>query len=643
MRKILGLVVVILIVANINADVANSNGGILFTYDDANASQVSIAGSLNEWNSEKDKLEKDANGIWSIKMKLSEGTHTYKFVVDGNWNFDQTNPDIEDDGYGGSNSVIHVDADRKLVKSSAVKANDGIKASFNPKIYFTGRYYTNNNFRKEITDRFMLDKPEHDINLGFKIKFNNDFEGFTMMNINNDHEGTEMWKSHLNYKRSYLKMKTEVFNLTAFDNLSLVRFDDPLNIVGNAGKYGYDFGYGYRGIYADKDNLLNIVINNDNVINLGVEVLYANKEQATDDIGSARFKLVSEDFFGHNFTLGSSVYKYTIKDGETIKTHDSNEFDLIYSYGFENPNWKDDMRYTFYSEIYNFENIDEAEEKNVWLKGDKFLFGSKFQFPAALSVYGQYLKTNIDFEFADNAVERNAVSFGSNFKLENAGWNLDFEYRTTELPDSLLDWGNYYRFVEATTGNGRWYDTYTNVDFDEYTILGYETGLLWSSVLYYQIPVLNRELSLKLINKFAHHAFGNTPKYIDNNFIAEYEITKKWKLLTDTRIPFYNDEFLELKTDFAEDQDVFVSNYTELSFYFSPKTRISIGYGVCPRIIDSVTDKFSYTGRDEFLNEAGGLEEYIGSFYGGFGERIRDAEEKLMDEQRITIQGVIEF
>ena len=99
MRKILGLVVVILIVANINADVANSNGGILFTYDDANASQVSIAGSLNEWNSEKDKLEKDANGIWSIKMRLSEGMHTYKFVVDGNWNFDQTNPDFEDDKY----------------------------------------------------------------------------------------------------------------------------------------------------------------------------------------------------------------------------------------------------------------------------------------------------------------------------------------------------------------------------------------------------------------------------------------------------------------------------------------------------------------------------------------------------------------
>ena len=88
---------------------------------------------------------------------------------------------------------------------------------------------------------------------------------------------------------------------------------------------------------------------------------------------------------------------------------------------------------------------------------------------------------------------------------------------------------------------------------------------------------------------------------------------------------------------------MFVSNYAEISYYFSPKTRISFGYGVSPLILDNITDKFSYNGREEFLNEAGGLEEYLESFYGGFGERIREAEEKLCDEQRITIQGIIEF
>ena len=88
---------------------------------------------------------------------------------------------------------------------------------------------------------------------------------------------------------------------------------------------------------------------------------------------------------------------------------------------------------------------------------------------------------------------------------------------------------------------------------------------------------------------------------------------------------------------------MFISNYSEISFNFSPKTRISVGYGVSPLIIDNVSDKFTNNGRDEFLNQAGGLEEYLETFYGGFGDRIRDAEEKLRDEQRITIQGVIEF
>lgn len=625
------------------ADVQNASGGILFTYEDANASEVMIAGSLNDWNSENDKLVKDENGIWSIKLKLSEGTHTYKFVVDGNWNFDQTNPDFEDDGYGGSNSVINVGSDGKLTKKSKIAVSDGIKASFNPKIYFTGRYYTNNNFLKNDSDRFMLEKPVHDINLGFKIKFNNDFEGFTMMNINNNREGTEMWKSHLNYKRSYLKMKTDVFNLIAYDNMPTVRFDDPLNIVGNDGKYGYDFGFGYRGIYAEKDDLLDIVIYNENIINLGVEAMYSDKASGTDDIGAVRFKMNGEDFFGHNFTLGNSVYKFTTNDGETIKNHDSSEFDLLYSYGFGNSTWKDDMVFSLYSEIYNFENTDKADKKNVWLKGNKLLVGSKLQFPKALSVYIQYLKSDVDFEFAEVSVSRNTINLGSTFELENAGWNLDFEYRTTDLPGSLLDWGNYYKFVEMTNGNGRWYDDYSDVEYADYSILGYETGFKWNSVLYYDVSVFNKDLNLKLINKFTHHDFGNTPKYIENNFIAKYEITKNWKFLIDTRIPYYNDDFLELNTDFGANEDVFISNYTEISYHFSPKTRISVGYGVSPLIIDNITDRFSYNGRDEFLNEAGGLEEYIESFYGGFGERIREAEVKLSEEQRITIQGVVEF
>ena len=38
-----------------------------------------------------------------------------------------------------------------------------------------------------------------------------------------------------------------------------------------------------------------------------------------------------------------------------------------------------------------------------------------------------------------------------------------------------------------------------------------------------------------------------------------------------------------------------------------------------------------------------GLSEYLESYYGGFGEKIRKAETLLMNEKRISIQAVVKF
>ncbi len=45
-------------------------------------------------------------GSWSTQIELAPGTHTYKFIVDGDsWLADPANPNSEDDGFGGVNSV----------------------------------------------------------------------------------------------------------------------------------------------------------------------------------------------------------------------------------------------------------------------------------------------------------------------------------------------------------------------------------------------------------------------------------------------------------------------------------------------------------------------------------------------------------
>ena len=70
-----------------------------------NAERVVLAGSFNDWNEEELKMEKTENGYWSYRLPLPAGKHHYKYIVDGNWILDPSNPVKEDDGMGHVNSV----------------------------------------------------------------------------------------------------------------------------------------------------------------------------------------------------------------------------------------------------------------------------------------------------------------------------------------------------------------------------------------------------------------------------------------------------------------------------------------------------------------------------------------------------------
>ena len=110
------------------------DGGILFEYYSKEAQQVYLVGSMNNWDINATKMQKDEDGRWKITIKLSPGKHTYKFIVDGSWEFDQENPIYEDDGYGGSNSVIELSDSGKLIFENK-SVSKGIKSNFNPKMF----------------------------------------------------------------------------------------------------------------------------------------------------------------------------------------------------------------------------------------------------------------------------------------------------------------------------------------------------------------------------------------------------------------------------------------------------------------------------------------------------------------------------
>ncbi len=67
--------------------------------------KVLLAGSFNYWNPDELKMIRVAGG-WAINLYLREGTHAYKFIVDGKWTLDPTNTVRRPDGTGHENSFM---------------------------------------------------------------------------------------------------------------------------------------------------------------------------------------------------------------------------------------------------------------------------------------------------------------------------------------------------------------------------------------------------------------------------------------------------------------------------------------------------------------------------------------------------------
>ena len=75
----------------------------------SNADSVYIAGDFNGWIvDQKSKLQNTSKGHWTKKYNLEQGHYRYKFIVDGKWVIDSTNPKTESDEVGVTNSVLEI-------------------------------------------------------------------------------------------------------------------------------------------------------------------------------------------------------------------------------------------------------------------------------------------------------------------------------------------------------------------------------------------------------------------------------------------------------------------------------------------------------------------------------------------------------
>ncbi|MCK8479722.1 hypothetical protein [Psychroserpens algicola] len=93
---------------DIKAAIPNNNGNVRFRlrgYQDAK--KVIVAGSFNRWNENDFQMYKIENG-WELKLNIKPGEYEYRFIVDGHWMEDPSNPSKVTNEFGEFNSYINI-------------------------------------------------------------------------------------------------------------------------------------------------------------------------------------------------------------------------------------------------------------------------------------------------------------------------------------------------------------------------------------------------------------------------------------------------------------------------------------------------------------------------------------------------------
>lgn len=229
-----------------SAEVSSVDGGIKFTYRNANAKSVAWAGAFNNWSAAANPMTQDGDA-WSVVLALKSGEQQYKFVVDGQWVADPENP-VTGGDFG--NSVIKVGSDGKIAAMTATS-----NTALNPKVYLGGRFITRYISRKVDADsgRLELGRPDFNMDLDFKIRMNDVLDAHMLVNIESENENVQFFRTRLNFDRGSLHLHSEQLELFGFDNDSLGTWEDPLRLVGNIGIYHHAFGFAQQGVEALKE------------------------------------------------------------------------------------------------------------------------------------------------------------------------------------------------------------------------------------------------------------------------------------------------------------------------------------------------------------------------------------------------------
>jgi len=231
---------VLLLAAAADAAPEKTNTGIRFTYTQPGAGAVFLAGDFNDWSTTATPMARDENGVWSVVVTLTPGAHEYKFVVDGEWFADPTNPVTVGD-YG--NSGVTVSAEGELVAAQPTS-----NTPYSPQIMMGGRIISlfEDSYSGE-DRRFELRRPTMDIDLGFDVRISDVLQARFLMNLNSEREDVQDFRTRLNFDRGSLRFSQPLLQVFAYDNEAAGTWDDPMRLVGGIGIFDHAYGFERQG------------------------------------------------------------------------------------------------------------------------------------------------------------------------------------------------------------------------------------------------------------------------------------------------------------------------------------------------------------------------------------------------------------
>lgn len=77
-----------------------------FSIYSADAKEVYLIGSFNDWSPKKHPMNQNSLGVWKKTVIIPPGIYEYKFLIDGQWTIDPQNGLTCMNCFGTKNSVL---------------------------------------------------------------------------------------------------------------------------------------------------------------------------------------------------------------------------------------------------------------------------------------------------------------------------------------------------------------------------------------------------------------------------------------------------------------------------------------------------------------------------------------------------------